>query len=409
MTNTSVLNVLLYDQIIGTLMQIPGDRTLFTFTDDYVANPNRPPLSLSFKDTFGTLITDHRVFQTRLMPFFSNLLPEGPLRNYLAAMAGVKPIREFFLLQALGNDLPGAVTIRASGDENTELSPDYSPVSRDSKGGSALPTDLRFSLAGMQLKLSAAKATTGGLTVPAMGIGGSWIVKLPSAQFDRVPENEFSMMSMARLVGIDVPDIDLLNIKDIENLPPEMDQIGGQVFAIRRFDRTPQGHRIHIEDFAQIFGVYPEAKYERASYRNIVSVIANESGLEAIVDFIRRLTFNVLIGNADMHLKNWSIIYPDRFQARLAPAYDYVSTIAYIPDNKAALTFSRTKRFDGFTTDELIHLANKAELPEKLVLNTARETTEKFYHVWQSERQNLPLTKTVVTAIEKHLKTLPAI
>ena len=49
-------------------------------------------------------------------------------------------------------------------------------------------------------------------------------------------------------------------------------------------------------------------------------------------EFIRRLVFNILIGNADMHLKNWSLIYPDRCRAALAPADDFVSTIAYIGD-----------------------------------------------------------------------------
>ena len=110
-----------------------------------------------------------------------------------------------------------------------------------------------------------------------------------------------------------------------------------------------------------------------------------------------------------MHLKNWSMIYPDRRTAALAPAYDFVSTIAYIPDSKAALNFSRTKRFDEYTEDELLHLANKARLPEKLVLDTARETVSAFHDSWASERANLPLTKSVIQAIEKHLKSIPLV
>ena len=57
------------------------------------------------------------------------------------------------------------------------------------------------------------------------------------------------------------------------------------------------------------------------------------------MEFLRRFVFNALIGNADMHLKNWSLIYPDRRAAMLAPAYDFVSTIAYLPDDRLALTF----------------------------------------------------------------------
>ncbi|MEZ5573102.1 MAG: HipA domain-containing protein [Halioglobus sp.] len=63
-----------------------------------------------------------------------------------------------------------------------------------------------------------------------------------------------------------------------------------------------------------------------------------------IGEFIRRMVFNTLIGNADMHIKNWSVYYPDKRTARLAPAYDFVSTIPYIADSGAALTVSRTKR-----------------------------------------------------------------
>ena len=108
-----------------------------------------------------------------------------------------------------------------------------------------------------------------------------------------------------------------------------------------------------------------------------------------------------------MHLKNWSLIYPDRRRAALAPAYDFVSTIPYVPDDKAALNFSRTKRFDRFSEDELSHLAAKARLPTRLVLDTARETVALFRQHWNSEKAHLPLVATVVDAVERHLETVP--
>ena len=108
-----------------------------------------------------------------------------------------------------------------------------------------------------------------------------------------------------------------------------------------------------------------------------------------------------------MHLKNWSLIYPDRRHAALAPAYDFVSTIAYIPDGKAALNFSRTKRFSEFSADELSHLAAKARLPERLVLDAARETVALFHQHWHAQKANLPLAAEVVRAVEAHLKTIP--
>jgi serine/threonine-protein kinase HipA len=108
-----------------------------------------------------------------------------------------------------------------------------------------------------------------------------------------------------------------------------------------------------------------------------------------------------------MHLKNWSVLYPDRRKAVLAPAYDFVSTIAFIPDQQFALKYSRTKRFDGFSEDELAHLAANAWLPKTLVIETARETVALFHQYWKSEKANLPLTAKAIAAIEAHIRTIP--
>lgn len=408
MSDVSVLKVKLYGEQIGTLTHIGGEKSIFAFSDDYIADPVRPTLGLHFKDQYGELITDFRPIKMKLMPFFSNLLPEGHLRRYLADKAGVNELREFFLIQALGRDLPGAVTVEASGGESW-LSAEEIKELEEGDGANAHGNALRFSLAGVQLKFSAVIDAAGGLTIPATGIGGDWIIKLPSQEYRGVPENEFSMMSLARMVGINVPAIDLINVGRINNLPDGIDRLGENAFIIERFDRGADRSMVHIEDFAQVYGVYAENKYKKASNRNIVSVIAAESDDADVAEFIRRLTFNVLIGNGDMHLKNWSLMYPDRITARLSPAYDFVSTIPYIPGDQSALNFSRTRRFDEFTEDELFHLAVKAALPRKLVLDTAKETIELFIERWASEKTQLPMSNDVVEAIDNHLQTLPII
>ena len=402
MSDVVVLDVLLYDVPIGTLTRIDGDRTLFAFNDEYISDENRPVLGLGFKDEFGELITDFRPTRASVLPFFTNLLPEGHLRTYLAGRAGVNPAREFFLLWALGRDLPGAITIQPA---DGEAWPPSGHVDQDD--GGPHETTLRFSLAGVQLKFSAIAEASGGLTIPVKGDGGSWIIKLPSREFAGVPENEYAMMTLARLIGIDVPALELVDVDAIGNLPKDIGKLEGKALAIQRFDRLADGVPVHIEDFAQVFGVYPDKKYEKANYRNIAKVIALEGGDADIAEFIRRLTFNTLIGNADMHLKNWSLIYPDQRRAALAPAYDFVSTISYISDEKAALNFSRTKRFSEFSADELTHLAAKALLPEKLVLDTANETVALFHQHWQAEKTNLPLAKEIIQTVEAHLKTIP--
>jgi serine/threonine-protein kinase HipA len=402
MPEVSVLEVLLHGAPVGTITLVPGDRTLLAFNRGYIADPVRPTLSLSFKDRLGGLLTDFKPVQTRVPPFFANMLPEGSLREYLAGRAGINPGREFFLLWVLGQDLPGAVAIRpADGEAWPADTEDHDEEEREQHRRKAL----RFSLAGVQLKFSAVANATGGLTIPTRGIGGEWIVKLPSLRFESVPENEHAMMSLAAAIGIDVPELKLVAIDDIEGLPEDLGTLKGPALAIRRFDRSEAG-AVHIEDFAQVFGVFPEDKYKKASYRNIAEVIAAESGERDIAEFIRRLVFSILIGNADMHLKNWSVIYRDRRAAHLAPAYDMLATVPYIADDRAALTLGRSKRMDEFTLDELAYLAGKARLPEKLVLDTARETVARFHDLWPTEgRDRLP--KALIPPIEEHTRRIP--
>ena len=407
MTNhVSTLNVLLYGEPIATITNVGNDRTLFAFMDSYIHDESRPVLGLGFKDALGGLLTNFKPTQTKLTPFFSNLLPEETMRHYLAERAGVNPAREFFLLWVLGQDLAGAITVEPADGE--ALPPN---VQQDIDDEMKIDVPMRFSLAGVQLKFSAVQQANGGLTIPATGKGGSWIVKLPSSRFDAVPENEYSMMELARMLGMDVPETQLLPINQIANIPDGIGKFGdafknAQAFVIKRFDRAGD-QAIHIEDFAQVFGVYPQDKYKKASMRNIAQVIGIEGQDEDIAEFTRRLVFNTLIGNADMHLKNWSVIYKDKRAASIAPAYDFVSTIPYIPDDSTSLKVSRSKKFSDFTLDELSHLAAKAMLPEKLVLDTAKQTVAGFHEIWAKEKAHLPLTKSMIEAIETHLRSIP--
>ena len=183
MAEVDVLDVLFHGEPVATLTRVSDDRILFAFNEAYIGDYNRPVLSLGFKDQLGELITDFRPTRTRALPFFSNLLPEGHLRTYLAERARVNPEREFFLLRALGRDLPGAITVRPADAEEwpTDSGDEAGPHPRTREDA------LRFSLAGLQLKFSAILETRGGLTIPAEGVGGSWIIKLPAPEFPGVP------------------------------------------------------------------------------------------------------------------------------------------------------------------------------------------------------------------------------
>jgi serine/threonine-protein kinase HipA len=339
------------------------------------------------------------------MPFFSNLLPEGALRDYLARRAGLKPVREYPLLEALGPDLPGAVAVRPVGEGRGDEDDDGQDDERDD--GAAGRGPLRFSLAGVQLKFSAVEKAQGGLTIPASGGGGDWIVKLPSVRFRGVAANEYSMMRLAKAMGMEIPDVDLVPLDQIEGLPEGIGKFEEDAFAIRRFDRREEGGRIHIEDFAQVFGVYPGEKYDKGSYRYLAKVLWLETGEPGVREFIRRLVFNTLIGNADMHLKNWSLIYRDGRTPELSPGYDFLSTTVYIPDENAALKYARTRRMGEFSLDEVVYMAARAGFPEALARDAAAEAVDRFHEIWRAERAHLPLADDVVAEVERLLGVVP--
>lgn len=404
MTDFTVLEIFLYEEKIGFLTLLPGDKNLFTFTQEYIDHQDRPTLSQSFKDISGELIVDQKPVRTRLPPFFANLLPEGHLREYLANQAGVNPNREFFLLAALGKDLPGALKVSPmDAAQPSIVQQSHLDQTVSTETGESI---LRFSLAGLQLKFSAIWEAEGGLTIPVDGVGGDWIMKLPSSIYADVPENEYVMMELARNIGIEVPQTALVLMDQIQGLPKAMQTIKNQAFITKRFDRDDEGNQIHIEDFAQIFGVFPEKKYRSASYRNIAEVIWMETGEKGITEFIRRFVFNALIGNGDMHLKNWSFIYSNKKDPALSPAYDFLSTIPYIPNESLALTFVDSKEFSSLTYEQFSRFAAKAKLPETLILDTVRETIRNFSNIWKSI-DDFPLNPSIRKVIHDHLGTIP--
>ena len=396
----NALGVHLHDRRIGIINRLAGDSHIFAFEQDYIDDPNRPTLSLSYKSRTGGLVTTVRPVSRRLPPFFSNLLPEGHLRDYLAQKAGVKKEREFYLMAVLGADLAGAVTVQPMDGGESEHDHDHDLHQHHEDEDQQQKNVLRFSLAGVQLKFSAVMEASGGLTVPAHGVGGSWIVKLPSTQYASVAENEYAMLELARATGIQVPPIRLVPVAEIEGLPPDVARLKGSALAIERFDRAAGGRRIHVEDFAQVFGLFPDDKYGERSYANIASVLWAETGEEGTYEFVRRLVFSVLIGNGDMHLKNWSLVYPRCRNPVLSPAYDFVSTLPYIPGDTLALSFGKTKSLEGVTVDQVRRFADTGRLPMKPVMDIVRDTVGKTQLGWKELPQKDLLPQDILKVID---------
>lgn len=363
-----------------------GDYTWLEWQDGYWDDPQRPILGLRFEDRPSARVSS----ALRLPPWFSNLLPEGRLRDWVARDAGVRPEREMMLLRRLGTDLPGAVTVtpvdgsidpRWRPDELTSLSPTSPPATS--------PSTPRFSLAGVALKFSMLQQEDR-LTLPAHDQHGDWIVKLPDAVYPGVPENEFAMMTLAKAVGIDVPPIRLIHRDELPPLPREAwPQHQEWAYAIQRFDRTAT-RRIHMEDIAQVKGVYADAKYD-GSFATVASYIYRKRDTRSYLEFIRRLFFSYAIGNGDMHLKNVSLLYADARLPTISPAYDLLCTAPYrFPDEEdLGLRLGRSRRFADVTASSFEALAHQVGAPRDETAQTITEVASRLLDGWQSAQQGM--------------------
>lgn len=330
--------VYLSDQHVGDLMH-NGNVTKFMFTEEYWELEQRRVLGLWFENN----PKESPQASMRLPSWFSNLLPEGKLREWIAREQNVSVEKEIDLLLRIGSDLPGAVVVRETSDSLDREFPSELPVPRSTP---AVENDSvwKFSLAGVGMKFSMLQDQDR-LVLPASDTLGNWIVKLPEQQFAEIPSNEAAMMSLAASVGIDIPEHRLIHRDELAQLPDAAwSSTEHLAYAVKRFDRDG-ARRIHIEDFAQVRGKLPLEKYE-GSFETVAALSYRAHDLRALQEWARRMAFNVAVGNGDAHLKNWSLIYPNRTRATLSPAYDLVSTFAYVPNEDLGLKFTGTKLFD---------------------------------------------------------------
>jgi serine/threonine-protein kinase HipA len=376
----------------------------FRILDEYRRLPKRPVLSQSFEDDLGKV---YRGRNNELPAFFANLTPEGPLRELIAESVQIAPGDAMALLEVVGGDLPGAVEIRVglddegpSADVEEEMSEINSPDSPIDNGL------LRFSLAGVQLKFSVLRERDK-LVLPVHGKGGEWIVKIDSSRFPHVVENEFAMLEWARAAGFDVPECSL---ESPESLSPSLRRyanLGRPVLAIRRYDREGDS-RIHQEDFAQVVGLRPELKYDHVSYEQLGLLVKGIAGSEPYFEFVRRLAFVMASGNTDAHLKNWSVLYPDRIHAVLSPLYDQVCTIAW-PEIRPvlALKFAGSRGLLQVDERSFVRLAEKASEDVSRTLAVMRETFDRMARTWPDLPARRAMASEHAEALREHWSNSP--
>lgn len=184
----------------------------------------------------------------------------------------------------------------------------------------------KLSIQGVQPKLSVILNTTG-RTFQIVDKGGRFILKPPNPNFEELPQNEDLTMKLAAMVGIEVP---------LHGMIYNID--GSLSYFIKRFDREAKDRKVAVEDFSQLSGYSRDTKYE-SSMEKVIAIIDKHCTFPVIerIKLFRLIIFNFLVGNEDMHLKNFSLIRREK-NVELSPAYDLVnSTIVYPAKEETAL------------------------------------------------------------------------
>ena len=319
------LDVYINDALAGVLRQEHG-RLAFGYNETWTASKAFIPLSITMPPRTGEYPDEIA------RPFFENLLPEGEIRAAIARLRQVSETNTFGLLEEIGGDCAGAVSLRPHG-QALPTTNGYTPVSDEQlkdilaqlgkRPLIAMDGEVRLSLAGAQDKLPV--YYDGAQIFLPRGISpSSHILKPGSRGYEHMPINEHFCMRLAHALGLPVPNSEILRKP-------------GALYLIARYDRKPDEAgsitRIHQIDFCQALNLPSSRKYEKEGGPDLeqcFELVARESAQPAadrlrLIDWV---TFNFLVGNADAHGKNLSLLVTPG-GIRMAPFYDLISTAIY--------------------------------------------------------------------------------
>ena len=351
----------------------------FTYSEDWLAALNARPVSAS-------LPLQSELFDRRAtLPFFEGLLPEASQRTAIAQTLGISERNEFRLLEAIGGEVAGAIEVWPEDLEPAVAgTPDRSRILSDDELVALierLPTrpmlaggddGLRLSLAGAQSKLPVI-CKNGEVALPAPGQPTTHILKPEIARFDGTAENEAFCMRLARAIGLDVAEV-------------QYRSVGGKRFLlIERYDRQTgeddKTIRLHQEDFCQALGLTSARKYASDGgpvFRDCFALVRRVTTRPAaeVLKLLDATLFNAIIGNADAHAKNFSLLYlPDRTQ--FAPLYDLLSTVVYPTlSQRFAMKVGGRRTLEEIYPADLVKFANDVEIRAPFVRKRMVEIAE---------------------------------
>jgi serine/threonine-protein kinase HipA len=364
----SSLAVYLYNERVGKLEQDDSELLRFAYDPAWIEHPGVIPLSRSLP------LREEPFERKKARPFFAGILPEERPRTQIARILGISEGNDFAMLERIGGECAGAVSLLPEGVHPAGPA-DAGMRELSTKELEAIVAELphrplmagtegvRLSLAGAQDKLPVIMKDDR-VALPLGGTPSTHILKPEPERFTGLTVNEMFCMKLAQSVGLPAPEVALRFVG------------GKPCLLVTRYDRHTDGdgtvHRIHQEDFCQAMGYPPERKYQAEggpTVRDCVGMLRDWSTAPAadIPAFIDSLIFDVLIGNADAHAKNYSMLYdgPDR---RLSPFYDLISTLAWPELSRSlAMKIHGSDSVNAFTVGDWKKMADKCGLAWPIV------------------------------------------
>ncbi len=364
--------------VVGTLTADRTGAMRFAYAADWLADPAAPALSVSLPKRPAPF----PLRQCR--PFFEGLLPEGAQRDAVASALGVSRANDFRLLERLGGEVAGALALWPAG----EAPPRFEPAgpasvltddelaalvaSLDTRPLLAGTRGLRLSLAGAQSKLPVI-LVDGRIGLPAPGQPTTHILKPPIARFPATTENEAFAMRLAARLGLDAAPVEPYSAA------------GRACLLVTRFDRRQESdgavRRLHQEDFCQALGVVSDRKYAAdggPGFRQCFELVRRACSRPAVevLKLLDAAVVQVLLGNADAHGKNYSLLHRDG-RVELAPLYDLLSTVAY-PDlsPRFAMRVARRATLQELRRSDWDRFADSAGLGAPFVRRRVRDLAD---------------------------------
>ncbi len=371
---SDALAVYLRSRRVGRVWLDARGRFSFRYDSNWLTADERVPLSL------GLPLREEPYPDDEARPFFANLLPESDLRRVIARRLGLSEGNDFALLQAVGGECAGAVSVLA---EDVAPRDDGAYRFLEDADLDALMAELprrpllageegiRLSLAGAQNKLPVLYRE-GRIALPLGGAPSSHILKPAMALYPHTVENEAFSMGLAARAGLPVPRATLLHR-------------AGNLYLVARYDRQRDAdgrlQRLHQEDFCQALGVPPDRKYEKEGGPGLAACfgVLQEHSIRPVQDrqhLLKWVVFNYLTGNADAHAKNISLMLNPQGPV-LAPFYDLLCTALY-PELTArlAMAIGGEDRPDWVIGRRWRRFAEEVEIGYKLVRRTLLDQCE---------------------------------